>query len=366
MPLSLPQSPTPITIAIIGTGLIGPRHVSAVQCSPNATLLCIVDPSPSSQTVAANFSIPRYASIKSMLSSSPTVPEAAIVCTPNHTHVAVSKELLSAGIHVLVEKPISTDVTSGRSLVQHAATCHRHLLVGHHRRFNKYIVLTKQILNSASPSVNLGRIIAISGLWTLYKPPSYFDPPTDWRRERTSGGPVLINLIHDIDVLHHLFGPIVRVHAEKTISQRGHPAEEGAAVLLKFASGVVGTFLLCDAVPSPHNFEAGTGENPMIPFVGRDFYRVFGTEASLSVPEMRRTGYGGGEKSWNLPLSEEILGVEEMAAPFELQVEHFVRVIRGEVEPSCSGTEGLRAVVVCEAVRKAIESGEPVDIGEKL
>jgi predicted dehydrogenase len=44
-------------------------------------------------------------------------PDAAIVCTPNHTHVAVSKELLDNGINVLVEKPISTDVGSGKELV---------------------------------------------------------------------------------------------------------------------------------------------------------------------------------------------------------------------------------------------------------
>jgi predicted dehydrogenase len=50
-------------------------------------------------------------------------PDAALVCTPNHTHVAVSKELLQAGIHVLCEKPISIDVESGRELVLLPSTC---------------------------------------------------------------------------------------------------------------------------------------------------------------------------------------------------------------------------------------------------
>ncbi|EON65308.1 hypothetical protein W97_04546 [Coniosporium apollinis CBS 100218] len=347
---------SPVKIAIIGTGLIGPRHAQAVLNEPDAILSCIVDPSPAAEAIAKQLEVLRYASVQEMLASS-SKPDAAIVCTPNHTHVSVSKELLDGDVHVLCEKPISVDVPSGQDLVNHAASLNLHLLVGHHRRFNRYIVTTKRLLSSHS----LGRIVAVSGLWTLYKPPPYFDAPTEWRRT-SSGGPILINLIHEIDILHHLLGPIVRVSAEATPSQRGHEAEEGAAILLRFASGAVGTFVLSDAVPSPYNFEAGTGENPTIPKMGQDIYRIFGTEACLSVPDMRIWSYGQGEKSWTSGMKEEVVSVEEMRMPFELQVEHLVRVVRGVEAPSCSGSDGLRAVVVCDAVKRALETGEAVDV----
>jgi predicted dehydrogenase len=132
---------------------------------------------------------------------------------------------------------------------------------------------------------SLGRLIAINGLWTIYKPSSCFDPPTEWRR-LDCAGPIFINLIHEIDLLHYWHGPITRVYAEQTVSQRSFDAEEGAAITLRFASGLVGTFLLSDAVVSPHNFEGGTDENPIIPRTGRDFHRAFGSEGSLSVPDM--------------------------------------------------------------------------------
>jgi predicted dehydrogenase len=109
----------PVKIAIIGTGLIGPRHAKAVLQDPEAELACIVDPSPTAQSVAAELGTILYASVKGMLAS-PHKPDAAIVCTPNHTHVPVSKELLDGGIHVLVEKPISVDIESGLSLVNSA------------------------------------------------------------------------------------------------------------------------------------------------------------------------------------------------------------------------------------------------------
>jgi predicted dehydrogenase len=216
------------------------------------------------------------------------------------------------------------------------------------------VVTTKKLLPS------LGRIVAVNGLWTIYKPSEYFDPPTEWRR-LDSAGPIFINLIHEIDILHHLFGPIIRVFGEGTVSQREFDAEEGAAITLKFANGIVGTFLLSDAVVSPHNFEGGTGENPTIPATGKDFYRIFGSEGSLSVPDMTRWSYSE-KRSWTERLDCESLKVPDMKIPFELQIEHFIRVVRGLDDPSCSGTEGLRAVVVCEAIKRSMREQQPIDI----
>jgi predicted dehydrogenase len=111
---------SPLNIAIVGTGLIGPRHAKAVLQDPEAQLVCIVDPNPVAKSVAEELGTVLYASIQDMLVSNHK-PDAAIVCTPNHTHVAVSKELLDGGVHVLVEKPISGDVASGLDLVWNAS-----------------------------------------------------------------------------------------------------------------------------------------------------------------------------------------------------------------------------------------------------
>lgn len=361
-----------VSTAIIGSGLIGPRHAKAVLQDPSCSLHCIVDPSPAAASVTKGLGTSFYLSISDMLASPSGKPDAAIVCTPNQTHVALSTELFSAGIHVLCEKPLSVEIPSGESLLAQArAHPSLHLLAGHHRRFNPYAVATKRIL--ASKTHSLGQITAISGLWALYKPPFCFDPPTEWRRSGESGGPVWINLIHEIDILHYLLDSrVVRVAAFETPKRRGHDAEEGGAVVLHFASGVVGTFLLSDAVVSPHAFEMGTGENPAIPKTRRDVYRIFGTEGTLSVPDLRRSFYDvadGADKSWNSELSEVTetlegwLGEEERAkVPFELQVAHFVRVIRGGEKPVCSGEDGLAAVGVAEAVRKALRTGEVVHV----
>jgi predicted dehydrogenase len=110
------MSSNPKKIVIVGTGFIGPRHAQAVLQEPTAQLSCIVDPNPAAQKVALDLGTTWYASIKDMVAAD-CKPDAAIVCTPNHTHVPVSKDLLEAGIHVLVEKPISGNVESAQSLV---------------------------------------------------------------------------------------------------------------------------------------------------------------------------------------------------------------------------------------------------------
>jgi predicted dehydrogenase len=104
-----------VKIAVVGTGLIGPRHAQAVQKDGEAELTCIVDPNPAAEAVAGRLGVPLYPNVEAMLRTERC--DAAIVCTPNHTHVAISQELLEGGVHVLVEKPISTDGDSAKQLV---------------------------------------------------------------------------------------------------------------------------------------------------------------------------------------------------------------------------------------------------------
>lgn len=346
-----------LRIAVVGgSGQIGQRHCQHVVSNPSTELLAIVDPSPAAVEIAKAFSVKLFPSISALLQSSIHV-DAAIVCTPNHTHVPLASELARAGVHILCEKPISIDVDSGKSLVLAAKANSVRLLIGHHRRFNPFMLATKQIVDSGV----LGEITAVNGLWTTIKPPEYFSGEAlSWRSSRTrGGGTILINFIHEIDLMHYLFGPVARIHAEKTISRRGRQdadsAEEGAAITLSFASGIVGTFLIADNVASPHSFEQGTGENPILPKSGADFYRIFGTKGTLSVPDMTLSYYTNGEASWLNKIDSRQLSVPNAeVAPFDSQLNHFVAVCRGEQEPTCPGEEGLRALAVCEAIRDAL------------
>ena len=81
------------------------------------------------------------------------------------------------------------------------------------------------------------------------KPDDYFDVGGGWRR-RPGGGPILLNLIHEVNNLLALVGDIVRVQAVTSNATRGFPVEDTAAMVFTFANGALGTFLLSDAAAS--------------------------------------------------------------------------------------------------------------------
>lgn len=352
-------APNLLRIIVIGAGLIGPRHASHVTQNQQTELFAIIDPNPAVAELAESLKTLYFPSIQSCIdhcvSNSIPYPDGAIVCTPNHTHTRISMELASHGIHLLIEKPVSTIPEDAKALKEYCQEKNVKVLVGHHRRFNPYIIGTKENLHK------VGQIVAIQGSWCLHKPQEYFNM-SPWRKDtKTGGGVLLINLIHDLDLLQYMFGRIHRIYAELLPQQRGHSTDEGAALTIKFDNGITGTFICSDNVVSPFNFENGTGENPTIPkhkeLAG--VYRIFGSNGTLSVPDM--TLFHQEDSSWTNPIHESELNLDAEKLPFDSQLDHFVDLIRGNVdEPFCTIDDGISALLCIDAVMKSIETGMPV------
>lgn len=357
-----------LKLIVCGLGLIGPRHAEQIAQNKETELIAFIDPSPKAQLIADQFNVPLYSSLTELLNAG-LRPDAAYVCTPNALHVSVALELANEGIHILVEKPISTKVEDAIALKDCVESKGVKLLVGHHRRFNPYILATKKHLSK------LGAIIAVDGVWTLKKNDTYFKQ-VYWRNVKSlGGGPILINLVHDLDLLQYLMGPIKRVYAEKLSQHRDivesdDPVDEGAVLTLSFKSGAKGTFIVSDNVISPFNFEMGTGENPLIPKVEDPtdgvFYRIFGTKGTLTVPDFHYYHQNdlkpGLEKGWWEPLHKTVLEKDISGIPFALQLDHFVKYVRGEEDAKCTITDGISALLVIEAIMESLESGAPRNV----
>ncbi|KAJ9636449.1 uncharacterized protein PV06_01514 [Exophiala oligosperma] len=347
---------SPVTLVVVGAGIIGTKHASLISQSADAHLLAIIDPTPIGRELAFSYNCAYFADVESLLSRSSELPDGAIICTPNETHVPIARKLASAGIHLLIEKPVSTSVDDGHELLRFCRDREVRVAVGHHRRLHAAILSAKSALEAGS----IGTVVGVSGLWAALKTDSYFAGVGAWRRGPTAGV-VLINLIHELDLLQYLIGPITRVHAEKSVSTRGYQAEEGAAISIRFANGVIGTFLVLDNSPSPFNIERGTGENEVFPFAGKDSYRIFGRYGVLSVPDNLIWNPVSLEKGWYSELTETHLEHQEQDV-YQRQMENFIRVVRNQEKPSCSGEDGLAAVAVCEAVKESLATGEPASV----
>jgi predicted dehydrogenase len=206
----------------------------------------------------------------------------------------------------------------------------------------------------------LGQLVAVMGSAVFFKPDQYFaDGP--WRRE-AGGGPILINMIHEVHNLRMLCGDIVAVQAFSSRATRGFPVEDTVAINLRFANGALGTFMLSDTAACARSWEQTSQENKAYAtYPDEDCYVIAGTFGSLSIPTMRLKTYAKAEdRSWWKPFE---VSVAEMTRddPLAHQIEHFGRVIRGEVEPVVRARDGLQNLRITEAIAEAARTGKVVD-----
>jgi predicted dehydrogenase len=325
-------------IAVAGAGLIGRAHIAALKASPTCELSAIVDPSPGAGAA--------FASIEELLRKDR--PDGIVLATPNQFHVPQALQCIEAGVPVLVEKPVATSVAEGEKLVHAEGK----VLVGHHRAHSPIMAKAKEVVESGV----LGRVVAIMGSATFYKPDHYF-AQGPWRKER-GGGPILLNMIHEVHNLRMLCGEIAAVQAIASHAVRGFPVEDTVAINLQFANGALGSFMLSDTAACPRSWEQTSQENKSYATCeDEDCYVIAGTSGSLSVPTMRLKTYRRPEdRSWwkpfdagRVPLTRE--------DPIRRQMEHFGAVVRGEAKPLVTAADGLANLAVTEAITRAAASG---------
>lgn len=342
-----------VRIGVVGVGLIGRRHVAAITAARSAALASVADPSDGAGDLARREGVPHHPDLAAMLSAGDV--DGVILATPNQAHVEGALACIEAGIPVLVEKPLAADVAGGREIALRARAAGIPVLVGHHRRHNPIIRKAHGLIAEG----RLGRLTTIHATTWFRKPDDYFD--VDWRR-REGGGPIYINLIHDLDLIQHFAGPIAEVHAFQSNATRGFDVEDTAVVSLRFASGTLGTVNLSDATTAPWSWELTAGENSAYPATPESAYLIGGTDASLALPNLALWSHEGGA-SWWRPISATRMPIDS-ADPLIRQIEHFAAVIRGDETPLVPAEDGLAAVSAVEAVKRSANLGAAVRLDE--
>lgn len=345
----------PVRIAVVGEGVIGRRHAGCVVADRGAELVGIADRSAAGREVAAAHGVRWFADLPALLREDR--PEAVVIATPNQVHVEHGMQAVEAGVAALVEKPLADDAGEAARLVEAAEAAGVPLLTGHHRRHVRTARTAREVIQSG----RLGWIVAVHGHCWLRKADDYFAVP--WRRE-AGAGPVLINLVHDVDLLRYFCGEVDEVQAMDSNAARGHAVEDTAAVLLRFASGAVGTMTVSDAAVSPWSWECTSGEDPAYDRTGQACYTVAGTAGALAVPSMAMwTHAGGGEAHWMRPFSCETLRDDDGEDPLAAQIRNLCGVVRGTEAPVASGREGLRTMRVVAAIKEAAATRLAVRVG---
>ncbi|MDY7068325.1 Inositol 2-dehydrogenase/D-chiro-inositol 3-dehydrogenase [Pseudomonas extremaustralis] len=187
-----------IQIAVAGAGLIGRRHIELVQQSNRCELSAVIDPVPLPKETLDAFGVKQYPDLQRCFTAHR--PDGVILATPNALHVEQTRQCIDAGVAALIEKPVAHSVEEGKKLLAIAEGANARLLVGHHRAHSPILAKARDLVREGV----LGDLVAVQGSAVFYKPDDYFDAAV-WRRLE-GGGPILINMIHEIGNLRADFG----------------------------------------------------------------------------------------------------------------------------------------------------------------
>lgn len=341
---------------ISGPGLIGRQHAIRIQQNEKCELVAVVAPDhPENRAFGAEFGAEFSTDFEDAMQR--FVPDAVIISSPNEFHFEQARTCIDAGIPSLVEKPVTATLEDAAELARLSADASVPILVGHHRTHSTLLKTAETFLASE----NFGKLVALQGSALFYKPVSYFEA-APWRT-KTGGGPILINLIHEIGLMRHLAGEIRSVAALASDAMRGFDVEDSLALSLTFSNGAVGTYLLSDTAASRKSWEMTSGENPAYPnYPQQTCYHFAGTRGSMDFPSMRICYYPReSDASWWEPFDVDQLDAER-SDPLVSQLAHFVDVILGSASPKVSAMDGWRNMCVVDAICRSIQTGTVVNL----
>ncbi len=338
----------PVKLAVVGAGLVGQRHIAAIERVEGVTLAAVVEPGPTEQ------SIPVFETLTDMFRS--ITVDGVILSTPTLLHVQGGMECVTRDVPVLIEKPLAASADDAEGLITAAKDRCVPILVGHHRRHNPIIQKSAELIKEGT----IGQVRVAQVTCWFYKPDDYFDV-APWRK-KAGAGPISVNLVHDVDLMRHFLGEVVTVQAQMAPSMRGYENEDLAAAVLRFESGAVCTITVSDSVVSPWSWELTSREYPIYPATNESCYLIGGSEGALSIPDMRLWQHDGGANWWN-PITATTMPVSS-SDPLINQIAHFEDVIRGKAEPLVNGVEGLKTLRVVEAIQKAAVTQKLIHLGK--
>lgn len=330
-----------IRVGVVGYGYWGSKHVRVMAGLPGVELTVIESLRDRLGEVTTSFPAVKTAS---SLDEVQDELDAVVIATPSCTHTAIALQALRAGLHTMVEKPMTTTVSDAEALVQTADSGGLILMVGHTFEYHASVWKLKQIIRTGE----LGRILRIDTARLLSGPGPRDDCNVIWDLAP-----------HDISVASYLldeFPQTVSVWAQHNLGEHADVAHINMNFPRAAASASVHVSWL-----SPNKVRR-------VNVVGERKTAVFNDLADNERVRVFDSGVDPAEideQRWNaLPAlsttGEDATSDFQFVEPLLVQDRHFIECVRAGRRPNTPGERGLGVVEVLAATDEAIASGAPV------
>jgi len=308
-----------IRIGFIGTGGIAFLHAGQMQALEGVNIVAVADPNEQSALqFLTSFHLTnarRYSSHQEMLEEGGL--DAVIICSPHTLHYAQALDVLNAGCHVLIEKPMTCSTREAAHLINAAEANAKLLQVSYQRHFQPEFIFIRQAIADGV----IGKLSSINA--TLYQ---------DWKSSQTgtwrqnaalSGGGMLMDSgSHIIDVL--LWTTRLKpLEVKSTLSTHGAPVEIDSFTSIRFEEGAIAALNIVGYVPGYKEFYSFCGELGVI---------------YLENGRIEISTYKDGVLPVQLP------------AQTTNQDKSFIDAIRGEHEVLVSGDYARKVIELTEAI----------------
>jgi predicted dehydrogenase len=329
-------------ILIVGLGSIGKRHLRLARAFlPNADIRVLRHQAGSAVPDSANGSFSRIDEAIAF------APQTAVIASPAPFHIATAQALAEAGVHLLIEKPLSASLNGVMQLLE---TCQKQgtvLLTGYNLRFLPSLQRFRDLLGDGVINKVLSVRCEIGQYLPSWRPDADYQQGVSARREL--GGGALLELSHELDYLRWIFGEVDWVKA--TLSRQSDleiDVEDTAHLTLGFAPAADGSQLI------------GT--------VNLDFVRHDTTRLCTAIGEngsLRWNGltgevalYEAGAKEWRVIF----IDTHQRDDSYLAEWQNFINCVTENKIPLITGEDGLKVLQIIEAARISSTSGGQVTV----
>ncbi len=328
----------PLGIGIVGVGGIALSHMAALRTMTSARLVavCDVDAARAAE-VAHTEGCAAYGSADELLVD--TAVDAVIVCTPNITHESLGLQVLTAGKHLLMEKPLALTSAGARAVATEAATRGLALAVGHSHRFTDQSLAIREVIDAGAIGTPRFVRVVMNGGWIWPGWQSWVLDPA------LSGGHSLHNGVHLTDLASWWIGePATSVYSVgQHVTSEALEIYDYLVMELGFASGASA---VCEISRSERPRSAGYLE-----------LTVVGTEGVVS-----RTWDAEGVLAWT-DAGLTAWGVDGSGGQtFVRELEAFVAAARREAEVVPPVSAAIHAVDIGVASEESLREHRTIEI----
>lgn len=358
-----------ILVGIAGGGAIHRNHVEAYRTLDDVEVvgLCDVDVDRARQVADASQIPEAFGSVTDLLNyrtAGGRGIDILSVCTPHPTHEAVVTEAAEAGVHVLCEKPIATDLEAARRMVE---VCEHHD-VAFGVLFQRRFWPAAQQLREKIEDGSIGNPILGHCSVLLHRDPEYYSSAA-WRGTwKSDGGGVLMTQgIHYIDLLQWYLGSVVEVHGHTATFKHGEnmETEDTAVATLRFDSGALATLSASTAVSPSLGVQLRITGNTGATAQLTEFPE--GTDGRLDLWAEGETIESGQTWPAEAVANTDLSTINAALKPWhQQQIAQFVDAVRnktnseGDSTPAVTGADATKSLRILLAVYESSRTGRPV------